>query len=216
MPRKDTEMQPSEKPEIKGKKVSWKLIFFIFAFITLWTIYHNKDLIIPLLQKNHFLWSVYSFILLQIEQKSLLGLAFLSFTGALFFVFLPVELIFIYYLSLGYNKLLMLLIVLSCYMAGLILNYFIGFLFGKKILKKKKDPEKLQRRINKFGTFIIILGYLFFFPMQFITAALGAFRYPFKKFFIFSFIMLSIKFVFIVFAGNYFIAEILPKIKAFF
>lgn len=200
---------------MKHKRISRKIIFFIVLFIVMWLIYQNKEVVLPLIQKIPFFSSIYNFITIQIEQKSFLGLAALSFFGALFFVFLPVDIVFIYYLSLGYNKLLTLLIVLFCYMLGLTLDYFLGFIFGKKIFSKK-EPEKLGKRINKFGSLIIVLGYLFFLPMQFITTALGAFKYPFKKFLYLTLIMLSLKFLFIIIAGNYFLVEILPKIKLFF
>jgi len=200
---------------MRKKRVSWKIIAFIFLFILIWMLYLNFNLIVPYLQKSPFLWSVYIFLKTQIEQKSLLGLAFLSFFGSLFFIFVPIELVFIYYTSLEYNNLLVLFIVVPCCVFGLMVDYWIGFLLGKKLFSKKKNIGKTQKRFERFGTLILVVGHIFFFPMQFVTALFGVFRYPFKKLVVVTFIMLLIKFILILVARDYFIAAILPKIQEF-
>ncbi len=200
------------KDKRKRKRNGLKIFFFIVFFLLIWLIYYNRDSIIPLLEKYPLIWPIYTFIELQIEQKSLIGLAALSFFGSLFFIFLPIEVTYLFYLSLGYNTFVVFIVAIPCYMVGLTFNYFFGFLLGERLFFKEKDTKKMQKRINTFGSFIIILGYLLFLPMEFVILALGAFRYPFKKFFILVFIMVSIRFVFVLLLRDYFMANILPKI----
>ena len=212
---KDSQKEVSFKP--KKPSISGKIILLIVLILFIWVLYYSKDIWVPLMQKSPILWALYNHISNQIDGRGLLGLAYLSFLSSLFFVFIPLEIPFIYYLSLEHNRFIVLGIVIICYTIGLVIDYSLGFVFGKGMLKWlfKGSYEKHERGVEKYGPFLIVIGYLFFFPMQIVTVFLGSARFPFKKFFVLSFIMLCVKFSLLMLGREYIISDVIPLVRSY-
>ena len=97
----------------------------------------------------------------------LLSFGIVSLAGYLFFLFLPVELAFIYYLAGGENFLLLNLVALGTAFISQTADYLIGYLFSTKIIDQligRKRYEKAESKIKEFGNVTIFIFNFFRYP----------------------------------------------------
>ncbi len=165
-----------------------------------------QDEILALLKMNPYVWSVISHIAGEISQKTILGLFYISFFGALFFVFLPQEAVFLYYLTLGYSLPFLVILAVIGYMMGMSINYIFGFAFGTRLVKMIVGDkfEKFHKLVTKWGAAVLLFGNMLLFPIQPVSVVVGAARYSFKKFFIFSTIGITAKLLLLATLNAYF------------
>jgi len=151
--------------------------------------------IIRLLQMNPYVWSFFTHITNEISQKTMVGLFYASFFGALFFVFLPIEVLFLYYVSLGYSVPVIIALTIIGNLMGLFLDYLFGFVLGARMLKffLRSKFEKFHNMTEKWGGVIVVVGNIIPFPIQLASVIIGAARYSFVKFVIFTFLGLFVK-----------------------
>jgi membrane protein YqaA with SNARE-associated domain len=172
-------------------RIEWfrkKLTFAVFAFLVLYMIYIKWSVIvghIPVVS------SIYSFVYANLAEKTVAGMFWSSFFGALFFIFLPVEFIFVYYFDAGYNLALLVLVVLAGNVLGLVADYFLGIFFGEKLARKlmKKKYDFFVKLVVKFGAFFILVGNALVipvFPIEPFSFIVGSSRYSFKKFMVYT------------------------------
>ncbi|MFH1510136.1 MAG: VTT domain-containing protein [Candidatus Woesearchaeota archaeon] len=196
-----------KRQELAGKTTSIDrfFLFFVILFVLYLVYYYNQEHFINWLKQYGPIYSVYSHLYGQFAERTLLGLLYASFFGSLFFVFLPIEVVFIYYSELHYPKPLVIAIVISGNLLGLAVNYGIGRLIGMKPVMKifKKSFDKFVSWLTKYGGWIIFAGNIFVFPIEPISVVVGAGRYPFKKFMGLSLIGKLIKFAILLAAGNW-------------
>lgn len=177
------------------------IIFVVYYFYT-----PLKFQAIRLLQLNPTVWSIYLTISHEIVAATLLGLFLTAFFGSLFFVSIPVELVFIYYLSLDFTPWEVVLYVVLGNLAGMVFNYMVGFVLGPKIMEKwlKKKYYVWQKRTERAGGFVLIFGNIVPFPIELVTLFIGGVRYNFFKFFIYTFLGKMIKFGLLFVGYTYF------------
>jgi len=209
---KKRKLTPAEKRKRYLKWAFWILIAIVLYFSFGWL----RDQALLLLQQNPALWSVYQAIAAEIESRSLLGLFYAAFFGALFFVALPVELIFIYYLGLNYYFVQVLVITLVGNLLGIAFDYFCGWLVGPKVLQwfmKKETYSVFQRKIEKAGAFLVIVGNIIPFPIEPLTVFLGAVRYGFARLMLYTVIGKVVKFGLLWLGYKYFVQYVSPYIS---
>ncbi len=202
-----------------NKKASKKrFFFFLITIIVFLTLYVFREQILNFIKDIPFVWKIVGPIITEVGEGTLLGLFYLTSLGALFFLSIPVEVSFIYFLTLDHNPALVIITALFGSLVGLTINYIIGFIFGEKVFRYflKEKFDKFKETLNKFGGAIILFGNVIPFPSELFSAILGSTRYNFKKFIIYSFFGRIIKFSLIFFAKDLFTEKILPKINGFF
>ncbi len=215
----NTEKQQIKKSRVsKGiQKVIRKAIYWIMIFTVIIILYNLfKDPMINLMKGHPLLWGVYSHIHFQIAGRTLLGLFYYSFLSSLFFIFLPIEIIFFYYSTLEYNLPIVISVTIAGNLLGMCFNYFTGRVIGMNILKglMKKKFDRFHNNIVKFGGAVVFFGNIILFPIELASLVFGAAKYPFRKFFLYSFLGKSIKFAIIIWGRGYFTENVLPWLSS--
>ena len=171
-----------------------KLTLSIIVFVIIYTFYLRWEWLI---ENVSFLNSLYSFVFDHFIEKTLMGMFLSSMIGGIFIIFLPIEFQFAYYLSSQHPLILVIAVLLVGNVIGLSIDYLIGRLFGerlaRKLLKKKYD-KFLNRMQGKLGSFLIFFGNIIVFPIELFSVAVGAAKYPYKKFLIYTVLGKIIKF----------------------
>ncbi len=211
-------MHVTETEEVKYRSKWPKVLIIILAIILL--IYSYKFLIAwfqNVVQLNPYVYSTYLYITNEIESRSLLGLFFACFFGSIFFITIPVELVFIYYLGTDYFLAYIILITLVGNVLGLIIDYLIGFFLGEKLLKlfMKDNYDRYKRKTNRIGSLLIILGNIIPFPIEIVSVFLGGVRYNFLKFVTFSTLGKLAKFLLLFIGFKYYQQYLSPLINSF-
>jgi len=124
------------------------------------------------------------------NEKSMLSYAIVNFTGYLFFfLIMPVELPFIYYIRTGYDPLILNLVALSTAMASQVIDYLIGYFFSTGIIDKligRKRYEKAEAEIRKYGNLTLFIFNLLPLSSPVISLAAGMLKYRVKDALFFS------------------------------
>jgi len=122
-----------------------------------------------------------------IADSTLLGIAYTSLIGGLFFIFMPMEVLFGRFLGAGHQFITVLFLYLAGLSAAYTANYFIGLKFAR-ISKKLISPRKfyaLKGKINKYGGIAIYFFNALPLPSQILAAILGVFKYNKTRFYVF-------------------------------
>jgi len=130
----------------------------------------------------------FSHVAYHLSATTLLGSFYAPFFGGLFFVPVPLELIFLSFLKAGHLPWLLVLLYLLGLFISYTFNYFIGGMFtetSKKIISYKKF-YKIKGFINRYGSGGIFLFNVLPLPSQPLSAILGVFRYNRYKFYLYS------------------------------
>lgn len=219
-PKEPKDPGPVIPPEKLHRRKRFKLgfmdkIFVLIAVISLLYLLYltYQDQLIALLQKNAFVWAVVSHITAQIAGRTFLGFLYATFFGSLFFITLPLELLFLYYYSLDtFSPLLLVGIAVGAITLGLSLDYFFGRLLGERALRFfiRDDYDRFHKLLEKWGALIIFVGSLVVFPIQIVAVVIGAGEFSFKKFFFAALLGTLLKYTALVFFGNYIVDLVLP------
>jgi len=200
---------PADVPAKKKKKSRLGRLFFWLAFLgalyVLFLIF--RDDLLALMQKNATVWAIYSHIANQITEKTLLGLAYAGFFGSLFFILIPLEAVFFYYLALPHHAVFVILIMLVSSVLGLAADYLMGRLVGEGILMRYAEARftKTKRSMEKWGGAIVVIANIIpFLPVQIISVVVGATRFGLKKFMIYTIIGRGAYLVLLWYATDFF------------
>jgi len=112
--------------------------------------------------------------------KGLLSYAIVNFSGYLFFLFMPVELAFIYYLKGDINIWILNAVALGTAMVAQTIDYLIGYIFSTKIIDRligRHRYEKAEDKIRKYGNITIFLFNVTPFSSDIIALAAGMLNY---------------------------------------
>jgi len=130
--------------------------------------------------------------ILENNQHSTLSFAIVNFFGYLFFfLFMPVELAFIYYLRTGYNPWILNFVALGTAMSAQMIDYLIGYFFSTRIIDSmigRKRYEKAENEIRKYGNWALFLSNLLPLSSPIISLAAGMLKYRVKEALLFSFV----------------------------
>lgn len=131
--------------------------------------------------------------------QSLITFALIHFSGYLFFLLMPVEMAFIYYLPY-FNKLGLFAVALITAETAQIIDYLIGYSLSSRFIFKiisEKQILKAEKQIYKYGNLTILVFNLFPLSSSVISLAAGMIRYRFKPWILSSTIGLVAKYIFL-------------------
>ena len=124
------------------------------------------------------------------NEKSMLSFAIVNFSGYLFFfLIMPVELPFIYYLRTGYDPLILNMVALGTAMSAQVIDYLIGYFFSKGIIDwliGRRRYEKAETEIRNYGNMTLLLFNFLPFSSPVISLAAGMLKYRAKEAVFFS------------------------------
>jgi membrane protein DedA with SNARE-associated domain len=129
--------------------------------------------------------------------QSLTSFGVIHFSGYLFFLLMPVEMAFIYYLA-WYSELELIWIALVTAITAEFIDYLIGLFFSLKSLTNlvgEKRILKAENYINKYGNLTIFFFNLLPLSSSVISLAAGLLKHRFKDFMIYSFAGLFLKYL---------------------
>lgn len=135
------------------------------------------------------------------RDEGILSFAIVNLSGYLFFLFMPVELAFIYYLSSDINVWALLAVTLGTAMFSQTIDYLIGFMFSTKIIDRligRKRYEKAEEKIRKYGNFTIFFFNLTPLSSPVISLSAGILKYHKKDAIVFTLIGLILKYLFLI------------------
>lgn len=131
------------------------------------------------------------------RDQGLLSFAIVNFSGYLFFLFMPVEIAFIYYLSGDINIWALNGVAIVTALASESIDYMIGLSFSKDIITRLIGTRrylKAESRIRKYGNLVIFLFNITPLSSPVISLAAGMIRHRIKDAFIFTISGLIIKY----------------------
>ncbi len=193
------------------------LIFFILTAISVVIYLFFKDQMISLLKVNPYVWNTYNHLALNIGKNTWLGMLYMSVAGGLFFLPLSADVVFLYYMALGMNPFLVIVISIIGGLLGHTIDYFVGRVIGAFFLRRfmKEKFSKYAKSIENWGAFLLIPGNIFPIPMDILSVFYGAFKFSFRKFFWLTLIGKTIKFILFYMLGNYIITRLFPMLGGF-
>jgi membrane protein YqaA with SNARE-associated domain len=148
---------------------------------------------------------IISHVIGHISGSTILGMLYTSLVGGLFFIYVPVEILFGKFI-LTQNKFLVLGLFIGGFIISYSLNYFIGMKFSvvtKKIITPKKFYKFKGFLNRKGGLAVYLINSIPFFPSQPFSALLGVFRYNLTRFYVYFLLGQLTKFLFIMFISPY-------------
>jgi len=130
------------------------------------------------------------------KSQSLLSFALIHFSGYLFFLLMPVEAAFVYYLKF-FNYWEMIAIALGTAISAQIVDYLIGISVSSAVINNlvgEKRILKAEKYILKYGNLTIFIFNLFPLSSSVISVAAGMLKYRFRNFFMYSLLGLMLKY----------------------
>jgi len=132
------------------------------------------------------------------SSEGLLSFAIVNFSGYLFFLFMPVELAFIYYLKGDINVWILNAVALGTAIISQTIDYLIGYIFSTKIIDHligRRRYEKAEDKIRKYGNITILLFNLTPLSSPVISLAAGMLKHRKKDAIIFTLTGLILKYL---------------------
>ncbi|MCA9486080.1 VTT domain-containing protein [Candidatus Woesearchaeota archaeon] len=199
----------SSRQRSSDKKFSLlKWIFIVILLLFLYVNYNNVALFFLYLMTLHpTLYQNYLFIEHQIVSNTLLGMFFIATLGSLFFLLLPLEALFIYYLDSSLHASYVILgVVLAGSMLAMSFNYFFGRILGERVLRWmfKRNFEKYEDKIDNYGGYVLFFGSILPGPIELLAVFFGGFKFPFSRYFYLVFMGRLIKFLLLFIAYSFF------------
>lgn len=134
----------------------------------------------------------------QHNENGLISFAIVNFSGYLFFLFMPVELAFIFYLRSGFDPLFLNMIALGTALASQAIDYLIGYFFSKGIIDRligRHRYEKAENEIRKYGRLTLLVFNLLPLSSPVIALAAGMLKYRVKDALFFCTLGLVVKYI---------------------
>jgi len=158
------------------------------------------------ISNSPILFAIYTFFKSHIIDKTFLGLFAVFSMGSLFFIYVPLEISFLYFIS-ELNPWFCLPIVLISILLGFSINYLLGLMLSKKIESNSKYYT-LEQWVHKAGGILLVLFLFTPFPVQILTFILGGIKYPYKKMIIYSSIGILMKYFMLAFYSDFLIGSL--------
>lgn len=133
------------------------------------------------------------------KNQSIVSFALIHFSGYLFFLLMPVELAYIYYLSFFSDLEMFAVAVLTAVTAQLI-DYFIGYSVSSTVVNNLVGEDRIinaEKNIQKYGNLTIFIFNILPLSSSVIAVAAGMVKYRFTGFVIYSTAGLAIKYLLI-------------------
>ncbi|MDP2335241.1 MAG: VTT domain-containing protein [Bacteroidota bacterium] len=129
---------------------------------------------------------------------TVLSFAIVNFSGYLFFLFMPVELAFIFYLKTGYDPWILNLIALGTAVLSQSVDYLIGYFLSSGVIDRligRSRHKKAEAEIRKYGNLTLLVFNLFPLSSPVIALAAGMLKYRIKDVLLYSIAGLVLKYL---------------------
>ncbi len=130
------------------------------------------------------------------KNQSIFSFALIHFSGYLFFLLMPVELAYIYYLSFFSNMEMFAVALVTAFAAQLI-DYFIGVSVSSTVVNSLVGEERIknaEKHIQKYGNLTIFIFNILPLSSSIIAVAAGMIKYRFTGFIFYSMAGLVVKY----------------------
>lgn len=131
------------------------------------------------------------------KTQSLQSFALVHFSGYLFFLLMPVEMAFVYYLSY-YEEAKLIGVALITAISAQIIDYVIGLSFSSKFIRHfvgEKRIKKAEKQIRQYGNLTIFIFNLFPLSSPVIALVAGMLKLRFRDLLLYSLTGLLLKYV---------------------
>ena len=131
------------------------------------------------------------------RQPTLISFSIIHFAGYLFFMLMPVEILFAYYAVFDINLPLLLGLALVTALLAEIIDFYIGYLLSNTVINKligKEKYQKSQKYIKKYGNAAIFVFHLFPLSSSVLALAAGMLKYRIRYFFTYALLGLFLKY----------------------
>jgi membrane protein DedA with SNARE-associated domain len=131
------------------------------------------------------------------RQPDIISFSLIHFAGYLFFLLMPVEILFTYYLVENYNVFILLAVALATAIVAQTIDYLVGKLVSNQIIHKfigMKKYKKTEDYINKYGNLTVFVFNVLPLSSPILALVAGMLRYRFRNLVLYSFLGLSIKY----------------------
>ncbi|MBA4410021.1 MAG: VTT domain-containing protein [Bacteroidota bacterium] len=170
--------------EIKMRRIDYRRLSVIAFLLILMTVIASLTIGRDIYENN---------------KESLLSFAIVNFAGYLFFfLFMPMELAFIYYLRSSYDPIMLNLVAVATSFAAQVINYLIGYFFSTGVIDRligRKRYEKAEDEIRKYGNWTLLLSNLLPLSSPVISLAAGMLKYRVKEALFYSLIGMVLRYL---------------------
>jgi len=169
---------------MERKRIDYKRLIVIIFLVILMTVIASLTIGRDIYENN---------------EKSLISFAIVNFAGYLFFFLLmPMELAFIYYLRTGYELFALNLVAIGTAFAAQVINYLIGYFFSSGIIDRligRKRYEKAEADIRKYGNWTLLFSNLLPLSSPVVSLAAGMLKYRIKEALFFSLTGIALRYL---------------------
>ncbi|MEK6850011.1 MAG: VTT domain-containing protein [Nanoarchaeota archaeon] len=169
----------------------YKIRIFIFALvfilILLALIIAFRETLWQAAKQNNLIQSIVSLTRLKSVELNVSDLFFAGLLGGLFFILMPLEVMFYSSIIKGSSPLLSIFMMTSGFVLAQAINYYVGTKFSPLVMNfvSRKKVYSVRRFINKHGSYGIFLINLSPLPSEILTFALGLAKYNVYRMFMF-------------------------------
>lgn len=142
----------------------------------------------------------YSDVLIEKSQTSLESFLMINFVGYLFFIIMPIEALFLYYLTESYNPITLILGATITGFFGQMVDFMLGKLIDEKhaiTIVGKEKYGKIKHILHKYGKPIIFVFSLSILSSPLVTFISGIVKCDWKMIFFYGFLGLLVKYIII-------------------
>lgn len=164
------------------KKIAWIIVFVSIAAIIISSLTIGKQVYLG-------------------RELSLVSFSLIHFGGYLFFMLMPVEVLFTFYLIEDVNIIVLLILALVTAILAEIIDYAIGYLVSNELIHNiigDKKYRRLKKYIDKYGNLTVFVFNVLPLSSSVLSLVAGMVRYKFRNFLIYSFLGLLLKYIVIV------------------
>ncbi len=130
--------------------------------------------------------------------SNIYSFAILHFAGYLFFLIMPVEAAFYYFMTFYDNDAILVFVAVLTALAAQLIDYYCGYAVSKQVIKKMVDRERYERvmkLIKRYGNLVILLFNLFPLSSPLLILAAGMIKYPLLPIILYSLAGLLLKYL---------------------
>jgi membrane protein DedA with SNARE-associated domain len=131
------------------------------------------------------------------KNQSLSSFGLIHFSGYLFFLLMPVEMAFIYYLTFQ-KKVVLILLALGTAVIAQIIDYLIGISVSSRIINKLVGVKRIKRAekyIKKYGNITVFIFNILPLSSPVIALVAGMLKFSFKDLMLYSICGLVLKYI---------------------
>jgi len=136
--------------------------------------------------------------IIQGKQPGIISFIVINFSGYLFFIMMPVEVLIPYYLAEGHSAILLVFVAVTTAIIAHVLNYSVGFLLSEKVIDKFIGAwryNKAKKAIEKYGDMAVFFFSLLPISSPILMLAAGMVRLKLHRVLLFSFSGLLLKYI---------------------